>query len=493
MHAVIDSLETLDVCVVGSGPAGLVTALALGTSGRRVGLLDSGGWRSTGNDQCLNDGDHEGVPYDGLVRTRHRQIGGTVNLWNVPVRNEIGAKFAPLSSRDMADWPIGRDELDPYYVEAQTLCGLGPFRYDADYWAKPGYTPFDLDGTGLTSAVYQFGAAEQFTRVLVKRLRVCESVTLVPNVTVVGLLAKPSSRRVLGVRTVDANGQAFDVDARTVILACGAVENARLLMLASAHRDSSSTWLGRGFMEHARDFSLVLVPDSPRLFGEASFYDQRAAAGGVLVGGRLGLTDEALDSLALPNAAMTLVPRRRAGGPRGMLTRIRRSIARAVSPPVDRYGWSRARSPAHVFDAFNLVVNIEQRPQPWNRIELSGRSDRFGNPLPRLVLTWTPQEQASLERLRELLGEGFRAAKLGRLLITRGRHPDLNAHHHAGTTRMATSAADGVVDIQGRVFGLDNLYVTGASVFPSAGFANPTLTIVALALRLARSINASLQ
>jgi hypothetical protein len=489
MQGVIDSSETLDVCIVGSGPAGLATALALGPTGCRVGLLESGGPHSSDGDQLLNDGDHEGVAYDGLIRTRRRQIGGTVNLWNVPIRNKLGAKFVPLSSRDMVDWPIGRDELDPYYIEAQTLCGLGPFRYDADYWATPGCTPFDLDGTGLTSAVYQFGAADQFTRILAKRLLRFESVTLVPNVTVVGLLGKPGARRLLGVRAVDANGQSIDVKAQTVVLACGAVENARLLMLAGLE----STWLGRGFMEHARDFSLVLAPDSPRLFGEASFYDQRAATGGVPVGGRLALTDEALDSLALPNAAMTLVPRRRAGDRRGMLGRIRRSIARAVGPPESRYGWSRVRRPADVFDAFNIVLNLEQRPHPWNRVELSGRRDRFGNPLPRLVLTWTPQEQASLEQLRRLLGDWFRAAKLGRLLITNGHRPDMNAHHHAGTTRMGTSADDGVVDVQGRVFGWDNLYVTGASVFPSAGFANPTLTIVALALRLARSLSASPQ
>jgi choline dehydrogenase-like flavoprotein len=78
---------------------------------------------------------------------------------------------------------------------------------------------------------------------------------------------------------------------------------------------------------------------------------------------------------------------------------------------------------------------------------------------------------------------------LGRLLTTTGRRPDLSAHHHAGTTRMALDRQDGVVDPNGRVFGVDNLYLTGASVFPSAGFANPTLTIVALARRLGRHLD----
>jgi choline dehydrogenase-like flavoprotein len=138
------------------------------------------------------------------------------------------------------------------------------------------------------------------------------------------------------------------------------------------------------------------------------------------------------------------------------------------------------------------VLNLEQRPKESNRVLLGGRADRFGTPLPRLELAWSEEEQRELERLRELLARWFREAQLGRLSVTPGRPPDLNAHHHAGTTRMAGEPQDGVVDPQGRVFGFDNLYVTGASVFPRAGFANPTLTVVALALRLARHLHRAL-
>ena len=161
-------------------------------------------------------------------------------------------------------------------------------------------------------------------------------------------------------------------------------------------------------------------------------------------------------------------------------------------PWQDRYGWSRVRSPGNAFDAFRIILNLEQRPYLWNRIELSSRCDRFGNSLPRLVLHWTAEEQALLERLRKLLEGWFRRGHLGRLCITGGHRPDLSAHHHAGTTRMALHPQDGVVDPHGHAFGLENLYMVGASVFPTAGFANPTLTIVALALRLADHIDYSL-
>jgi choline dehydrogenase-like flavoprotein len=480
--------QSAEVCVVGAGPAGIVAALALGTAGRRVVLLESGGVRSSKRSQELNDGDHEG-PYSGLARTRHRQVGGTVNVWNVPLYGEVGAgaKYVPLTPRDLTEWPISWKDLEPHYRGAQAICGLGPLEYGADYWATAGRRPFRLEGTGLTSGVYQFGSAKQFTTVLPGRLAEIETIALVPSTTVVALDVDRARRRTRGVHAVAENGQRVEVRARTVILACGAVENARLLLMAGLAGEGGSEWLGRGFMEHARDFSLLLIPDSPGLFAEAAFYDQHTADGGLLIGGRLTITDDALDSLRLPNAALTLVPRRQ-----GLRHRLVRRVLRQFGRTVGRYGWSRVRSPATTFDAFEIVLNFEQRPHRRNRIELGSRRDRFGNPLPRLVLAWTDEEQQTLERLRECLSEWLRTARLGRLQVTKGSRPDFNAHHHAGTTRMALDSREGVVDPQGRVFGLENLYVAGASIFPTAGYANPTLTVVATALRLAGHVDAAL-
>ena len=383
-------------------------------------------------------------------------------MWNVRVQGKPGAKYVPLSARDMSDWPIGWDELRPLYEEAQELCGLGPFEYGAAHWSTDAHRPFELDGTGLTSGVYQFGCAERLTRELADQLH-----------------------------ATDPSGRIIELKPRVAILACGAVENARLLLLAGLGSSDGSELLGRCFMEHARDFSLALIPYSQELFARAAFYDLHTSADGFLVGGHLGLADEALDTFALPNAAMTLVPRSRSPA-RRLAVRVPEPIRRVMGvPPDDRYGWSRVQSPAKAFDRFNIVLNLEQQPRPQNRIELSSRTDRFGNPLPRLLLRWTEEEQHDLERLRGLLREWFRAAHLGDLQTTVGRRPDLSAHHHAGTTRMTLDPQDGVVDPDGRVFGIDNLYVTGASVFPTAGFANPTLTIVALARRLGRHLSSS--
>jgi len=151
------------------------------------------------------------------------------------------------------------------------------------------------------------------------------------------------------------------------------------------------------------------------------------------------------------------------------------------------YGWSGKR--ALECDAFQLLINVEQRPNPENRIVLSSDHDFFGVPRPVLHWRWRPEEQEQLERLRAVLTSGLEAARLGRVRFRAGSRPDPNSHHHAGTTRMHIDPRFGVVDADGRVHGMDNLYVTGGSAFPTAGFANPTLTIVALALRLAQHLS----
>jgi len=133
-----------------------------------------------------------------------------------------------------------------------------------------------------------------------------------------------------------------------------------------------------------------------------------------------------------------------------------------------------------------VLLNLEQLPHPENRITLGHRRDALGVPLPTLEWRWRPDDQRGLDRLRAVVAAELRA--VGAVTVDVARHLDPNAHHHAGTTRMHDDTALGVVDRHARVHGTDNVYVAGASVFPTAGFANPVLTIVALTLRLARHL-----
>jgi choline dehydrogenase-like flavoprotein len=136
-----------------------------------------------------------------------------------------------------------------------------------------------------------------------------------------------------------------------------------------------------------------------------------------------------------------------------------------------------------------VVVNYcEQVPNPQSRVYLGDARDRLG--MPRLVLDWKvgSQETAPLLRLHELLDSHLRRNGLGRLDYSAAQFSALrytDASHHLGTTRMSADPREGVVDEHCRVHDVANLYIAGSGVFPTAGHANPTLTIVALALRLA--------
>ena len=135
-----------------------------------------------------------------------------------------------------------------------------------------------------------------------------------------------------------------------------------------------------------------------------------------------------------------------------------------------------------------VVFFCEQPPDPASRVYLGNERDRLG--MPKLVLDWRIGSEVtrSMERLQALLARELEARRLGTLEADVGDPDYTDASHHIGTTRMSSSPRMGVVGPDCRVHGIENLYVAGSSVFPTAGHANPTLTIVALAIRLARHL-----
>lgn len=482
-------LPVADVCVVGSGPAGLALAEALGQTGRSVLVLESGGLLPDAFAQSLNQGTVAGAPYSGLANTRFRQVGGTAKVWNTPVAGQAGAKYVPLDPGDFAPssgapwsgWPFGLAELTPYYERAQQVCGLGPFRYEAAHWASAD-RPLLATGSGpLYSGIYQFGTSRALIDRITGLLEARDNVLLCPGATVVALTPRADGSGVAAVAVAAPDGGRAEIPARQVVLAGGAVENARLLLFHRAHfpRMDQGDWLGRCFMEHPRDYSLSLELPSPDAVASLRFYDLHQAADGSFIAGRLGVESEALGAADLPAAAITLLPEWRPAG-RGLWSRL---LGRTPAIPASgRYGWS--QTSGAVGDRCRLVVNLEQRPRRLNRIVLEDARDPLGVPRPRLELTWSPEEQHALDALRRRLADWFGQIGLGRLAYRPGVMPDLNAHHHAGTTRMHEDPRGGVVDPDLRVHGVDNLFAAGGSVFPSAGWANPVLTIVALSLRL---------
>jgi len=485
-----------EVCVVGAGPCGLTLARALSRSGVDVVLLESGGATHERRAQRLNEGRVTGDRYAGLRRTRRRQIGGTATTWNTAVGDELGAKYVPLDPVDLASgsgsavrWPLGWPELERWYGVAQTVCGLGPFAYEAASYTGPTTQPLELGGSALATRVYLLGRAGVFTTELPETLRAEPRVQHCHLATLLRLVPDRDGNRVEEAVVGEHGGARFRVRAHSFVLATGGIENARILLHSAA--DERNGWLaavasstGRWFMEHPRDSGLILIaPETP--VERTGFYVPHRAPSGQHVLGRLAVIEGVRASEGVANASITFLTHD--GGRdtvrlRDTHRRLRLGSLRPTAVP-----GSSSRGGVYL-----LLLNLEQAPHAENRVVLGRRRDAFGRRRAELHWRWLPEDQAGLERLRSLVERELLSAGLGRVVATEHARPDPNAHHHAGTTRMSLDASSGVVDVDCRVHGTENLFVCGSSVFPTAGYANPTLTVVALSLRLAARLARSL-
>jgi choline dehydrogenase-like flavoprotein len=488
-----------DVCIVGAGPAGLTLARELATRDRRIVLLESGGRNPDPAAQALSDGTTTGDAYDGPDLTRHRQAGGTARIWNTRFGDEVGAKYAPLDAVDfearewwpLSGWPFDRAHLDPYYERAQTLCGLGRFTYRGEDWEHPDRRRLGLSPGPLTTGVYHFGPDRVFTELHLEEIRRARNALLCLNATSVELERDPGVHSITHVRAACTTGRALRVRARAFVLAAGGIENARLLLLANHLHGlgDESGLVGRCFMEHPRDVACRLVPADPELFDRCGLYDMHRGTGGIVMG-RLMFTDEARRRQELPAMSITLQPLpREFRWPTAESLRTRVLGARQR----ERSAWFRGAGTRRRFAAFELLVNLEQAPDPENRITLGHDRDRFDLPKAAIHWRWRAFDERNLARIRATVAGELERHGLGRVEVTAGTPPDPNAHHHMGTTRMHRDPRRGVLDEHARVHGVSNLFVAGSSVFPTSGFANPTLTIVALTLRLAEHVDKQLQ
>jgi choline dehydrogenase-like flavoprotein len=518
-----EATRSADVCIVGAGVAGVTLAQQLLSSTARVVLLESGGLAFTKSlrslptvlsrhlrgEQGLARGKNAGHPYYPLRFTRARALGGSSRAWA-----SHGLQAAPLDQIDFVEreglpdhgWPFDRETLDPFYERAQRVCNLGPFEYDVGPWEARGLGQrLPLDEAFVRSTMFQFGLDSAFDR-YEARLAGADNLELMVHATVTRI-AIDRHGRIDHVQCATLSGNRFKIKADTFVLAAGAIESARLLLVSNDVQrpgiGNEHDLVGRYFMEHPDLEVGVLVP-SPGLEPDAfRLYCSQPAGPHLNANAMLRLSDDVLQKEGLLNAVVRLRPTQRSAlDPAiGSARTLRRSLhhgvpsqglaihaGRAVSGvrSLLRHGAAK-RSAAP--DAFGLDIMAEQAPNPDSRVRLDGRRDRLG--VPATVLDWRlgDHDWSSIRRTVELLGDCVRDAGVGELVSTVGRGwppPAVYGNwHHLGTTRMHDDPTRGVVDRHCRVHGVSNLYIGGGSVLPTGGYANPTLTVAALALRLA--------
>jgi choline dehydrogenase-like flavoprotein len=480
-----------DVCIIGAGAAGISIAQELIDTPLRVIVLESGLPSPDPKISSLYAGDagdlmrRIGHP-DFLTASRSRREGGSTNCWGGTCRPLDPIDFEQRSGLPFSGWPIAYRNLVPYYKRAQTVLHLNEFVYDDPrYWLshinsrQQQLCLLPLSERMKTVVFQEISHAElpvdrrKLGLLYEGQLLHAMNLTVYRDANVLYLETNRSSTSVALAHVSTIAGHLFRVRAKHFILAAGGIENTRILMMSDQNQTSDgglgnhADLLGRFFAVHPL---IQRAADTSLDHEKWAFYTQPWIAGSnaAIITGRLAPSDRILRETEMGNFRIYLP----------------------------------------FYDAADRVVvnlNWEQIPNPDSRVTLSDETDHLGSRKVQLDWHLSPQDKATACQAIELLSLEFAKAGLGRIdlvtqldgdaedwlpstgLFSPGLDP---GDHHIGTTRMASDPNMGVVDANCRVHHISNLYIASSSVFPTGGYANPTLTIIALAIRIADRVRA---
>ncbi len=448
-------------------------------------------------------------------------------------------------------WPITKADLDPYYDRAQSVCQIGPYAYDAESWADPQSPPYQFASGNLQTKMFQCGPRDVFLEDYQERFRNSDNITTYLYATAVELETDALGQTVNRVRVATLEGNQFHIAAKYFVVAKGGLESARLLLLSNQVQEqglgNQHDLVGRFFMDHQMVRAGLLFPSNPNIFEKLALYDLRAVRGTDVIGKFL-LSEDVMRRHRLLNTATALFPRhsiyrwnpmrllfpqgkhyrskavdsvqallrakRNRKVPAGLLQHLA-NIATGlddicymqfrrkplISHPSGMFGfdqgnWSNLPNKQKQFGLFEVIHLAEQAPDPENRVTLGTELDALGCAKIKLYWRWNEIDTQSILKVQDILVEEFAQAGLGYLKLERDRGlPQLilpSIHHHMGTTRMSESPRQGVVDANCKVHGVSNLYIASSSVFPTGSYANPTLTIIAVAIRVADQVKSRL-
>lgn len=491
-----------DVCIVGAGAAGITLARALKSERLSICLLESGGFDFDDDTQALYGGvlDAAGFgPSTYLSSSRLRFFGGTTNHWNGMCRPLDPIDFAIRPWVAHSGWPINRDDLAPYYERAAEVLQFRPFNErwgDITLHAQSLVPPKGV----LIGRTFRYSPPTRFGTVYRQELVEARTVDILLQANAVHLDLNEAGTAVERVQVAGLNRKRVTVTARLFVLATGGIENARLLLVSdSVHRSglgNGSDCVGRFFMEHPELTVAHLLMTSPAALEDVRLLADQSAL--------LCLSEQTQREHELLNANIELdlpaaLRESEAGG-----------FPLAIGDTIehlDRLGFEAdpETEPTETPGLTRCYIRAESAPRPESRVTLEDRAtDALGMRRPRLTFVMDTLESRTFVRTMEIVARELGVRQAGRLMLVLAEGAESlpvggpawgrirGGSHHMGTTRMSNNPAEGVVDRDCGVHGVSNLYVAGSSVFPTGGMANPTFTIVALALRMAEHIAARL-
>jgi choline dehydrogenase-like flavoprotein len=523
----MEATITTEVCIIGGGLAGLVIAREL--AGQKIPscVIESGGFDPDSETRDLYRGECVGVPYEFADGCRSRYLGGSSNCWGGWCRPMEPLDFERRSWVPHSGWPFGPQELAPYYERAQTVLQLGVSNYDAGYWTKAidraDVRRFPLSGRTLIDGVSQFSPPLQAGKAFMPELRDSSIIKVLLYANVTNILTDADVTTAQGAAVQTLQGNKLTVRGRIFVLATGGIENARILLVsntqAPAGLGNGNDLVGRYFADHPRVVSgwVHFRPEWRRnkLYDNKFQYQNHVvAAHGTRIAAQLVATPEVQERDGLLNARMSFTSifpgeydaagaairrlRRRYEGAESPGTTIGHDMLTIATHPLQSAGFCAARlfQPKFLIRGVRMQATVEAAPDPESRVTLSNVRDRLD--MPRVRVNWRLGSKVkwTFDRMFVLVRDELESNNIAKVEldpeISDGPWPDTfdreGNWHHMGTTRMHDSPREGVVDRNCLIHGMANLYVAGSSVFPTVSSDFPTITLTALALRLAKHI-----
>ena len=429
-------------------------------------------------------------------------------------------------------WPFDITHLEPYYRKAHQLCQIGAYSFrPADWQSSDNSHPVHFIGKNLDTTIFQFGNREIFFKDYITQIERSENITILTHANCVNIDTTENTQKVNKLDVACLTGLKFELKAKVYVLAAGGIEVPRLLLLSNqVQKDglgNGHDCVGRFFMEHPHLWSGTFIPANLDISNTTGIYKIHRV-GDIPVMAKLTLKEDTLRKERLLNYTVSIHPdfsksykHHKTKFPPGVLSAMElRSVFNSGKIP-DRLfrhflnilkdfpkvvetaighpyiDFQKKYAAGKQIKVYRLNHMSEQVPNPESRVMIDDEKDALGQNRVKLKWNLTNQDIESMIRAQKIIDQDLRSNGLGRLSIAmEGSKPPADIHggwHHMGTTRMHVDPKQGVVNEHCRVHGISNLFIAGASVFPTAGYANPVLTTLALTIRLADYIKENLK
>ena len=506
-----------DICIVGAGAAGLALATELLGTRQNVVLLESGGMDLEPSTQSLYDVDITGLPHAGATQGRFRVCGGSTTKWGGQALPLMPSDFEKRDWVEHSGWPLSFGELKTYYDRACRFLLVDSLHVDDDLLDYLHARLPAFDPQKLWYHFSKWSPRPSLRETYLPALRDSKQCRVVLHANVTRIVLDGSLRRVQSVIARSLAGKNVTVQPKILVLCVGGIETARLLLSNDTQQTAGigngRDLVGRFFQDHPNAMVGWVRPENPsqaqryfNVFHKRRLkYSVRCTATAAwqkenrTLNASMGITFVQDGTLFQEMRDLHAALR---GG--NINADFFRQLARVAAHPLQAVipVWHYAFRGRSFAPGAGLRVGLtcEQQPDPESRILLSEHTDALG--VRRANVRWKLTEMVwtTLQRFAALLEDQFQAAGLGRIefdpWFQQGaagwREQISDQYHHMGTARMHDSPAYGVVDRNCRLHEVSNLYLAGSAVFPTSGHSNPTLTILALSMRLADQIKAGL-